>query len=126
MSHKLCVCQVKVVLLSIMRLGFFDDLIRYANRLEKRQKDFLEDVVVLDLGLDNEGDWGEVVVRVGLPDCCLRACVTPCWDILHCKTYMLLCVCFREPAFLRLFYLDVLKNAVVSPGPRRWISHERV
>ena len=52
--------------------GVFCDFFRFSDALKQADKDFFEDIMVLDFGLDNKRNWSVVIVLLdlGLCLCC--------------------------------------------------------
>lgn len=56
MAQKICKSAISVFLLVV-----FGDFIRLSNAFEECKKDFFKDVMVFDIGLNDEGNGGKVI-----------------------------------------------------------------
>ena len=76
MAQEVSECKLSIFLLRVDHSLAY--LFRLANRLEETQEHLLEDIVMLDLSLDDKGDWSEVVLSLStrVEARCVRLAVT--------------------------------------------------
>ena len=71
-------------------LGYF---FRFSDAFKQADKDFFEDIMVLDFGLDNKRDWSVVIVLLDLGLCLCCSCVgcrlTPLWCGICKETFFI-------------------------------------